>query len=338
MKSIKNVSIDEVCKIGIIDINNWEWAQGVGLYGMYRFYEHTKNQADLDWIIDWVENNLKKGLPERNINTTAPLITVSELANLTGNEKYWDLCRDWVKWVIDPDGLPKTKYGGFQHIGSDTVNKDQLWDDTLFMTVLFLMKMGVYDKKPEYLKECEYQFQLHTQYLEDSKTGLWYHGWTFDGNHHFGEALWGRGNCWVTAFIPEYLEFTKGDCNIRRFMIQTLNAQVEALEKYQDESGLWHTLIDDENSYLEVSATAGFAYGILKGIRIGILDEKYREMAMKAVQGVIDNIAPDGTALNVSYGTGMGDDLQHYRDIPICPMTYGQAMVIMMLVELLKHL
>ena len=57
---------------------------------------------------------------------------------------------------------------------------------------------------------------------------------------------------------------------------------------------------------------------------------------MKALEGVIKNIADDGTVLNVSYGTGMGETLQAYRDIPICPMTYGQALVIMMLTELMK--
>ena len=43
-----------------------------------------------------------------------------------------------------------------------------------------------------------------------------------------------------------------------------------ALAKYQDESGLWHTLINDSNSYLESSATAGFAYGILKAVHKNI--------------------------------------------------------------------
>ena len=31
LKNIKNTSINEVCRIGIIDVENWEWAQGVGM-------------------------------------------------------------------------------------------------------------------------------------------------------------------------------------------------------------------------------------------------------------------------------------------------------------------
>lgn len=335
LKRTRNTSMKEACKIGIIDIDNWEWAQGVGIYGLYCCARELENDEALDWLGKWIDKNIEKGLPERNVNTTAPLLTVSALGKDTGNEKYLAICREWAEWIIKD--LPRTKFGGFQHVISNALNHMQLWDDTLFMTVLFIAQMAMIDNKEEYLKECEYQFLLHSNYLQDRRTGLWFHGWTFEDSHNFANALWGRGNCWITAFIPDYLEITEGNCSIKRYMISVLNAQVEALKKYQDSSGLWHTLIDDESSYLEVSATAGFAYGILKGIRMGILSEEYHEMAMKAAKGVIDNIAEDGTVLNVSYGTGVGKTLQDYRDVPICPMTYGQALTIMLLTELMKH-
>jgi unsaturated rhamnogalacturonyl hydrolase len=52
---------------------------------------------------------------------------------------------------------------------------------------------------------------------------------------------------------------------------------------------------------------------------------------------VLRNIEVDGTVLNVSYGTRMGHDLQFYRDIPIQPTGYGQALAILCLVEGLHH-
>ena len=45
---------------------------------------------------------------------------------------------------------------------------------------------------------------------------------------------------------------------------------------------MWHTLIDDKDSYVEASATCGFAYGILKGVHMGILDPVFGEHAKKA--------------------------------------------------------
>ena len=298
MKNIKNQNMQEQCRIGIIDIQNWEWAQGVGIYGLYRYFEKCGDQSELDWIVNWVDNNIRKGLPARNVNTTAPMYTVAHLAQRLHNQQYYMLCADWAEWVMKK--LPKTKYNGFQHVVSDGDNNMQLWDDTLFMTVLFLAKMGMMQGNQAYLTECEHQFLLHMQYLQDTKSGLWYHGWTFDGNHNFAKALWGRGNCWVTAFIPDYIEMTGIDNSVRQIMTDALNAQAEALVKYQNGDGTWNTLIDDPHSYLEISATAGFAYGILKAIRIHILDDTYRNMAMRAAEAVMSNIDKDGTVLNVS--------------------------------------
>ncbi len=56
-------------------------------------------------------------------------------------------------------------------------------------------------------------------------------------------------------------------------------------------------------------------------------------MAEKALFGSIKQIMPDGEVDNVSFGTGMGYDLQHYKDIAITPMPYGQALVMWALVE-----
>ena len=54
------------------------------------------------------------------------------------------------------------------------------------------------------------------------------------------------------------------------------------------------------------------------------------------MRGVLQEIIPDGTVQGVSYGTPVFATLQEYKDIPICPMPYGQSMALMMLVEAQK--
>ena len=90
--------------------------------------------------------------------------------------------------------------------------------------------------------------------------------------------------------------------------------------KRQGKSGLWHTVLTDAGSYEEVSGSAAITAGILKGIRYGILDDSYLACAWKAVEAILDNIDRDGTVLNVSGGTGMGYDADHYKNILIAPM------------------
>ncbi len=337
MTEINKSDFKEFCPISIVDINKWEWAQGVGIYGLYRYYEASGNEEYLNYLVNWFNRRIEEGLPEKNVNTCAPMLTLALVYEKTGNERYLELIKEWSAWIMND--MPKTMDNGFQHVVSGGLNNYQLWDDTLFMCVLFLAKAGIILNRKDYIEETKLQFLIHIKYLYDKNSGLWYHGWNFIGNTNYAKALWCRGNCWFTAGVVDYIEmigFEKGDA-IKTYLTDTLKAQVRALEALQDKSGLWHTLIDDQNSYLEASGSAGFCYGILKGIRMGILDEKYLDCGKRALKGIIDCVDENGTVTNVSYGTGISADLDFYRNIELCPMTYGQALAILCMSESMNH-
>jgi unsaturated rhamnogalacturonyl hydrolase len=316
--------------------NDWEWTHGVGLYGIYRYYEQSKDARCRKIMEDWYRDRFRAGPPTKNVNTMAALLTLAYLYEESGEKTYLPYLDTWAEWVMHD--MPRTEEGGLQHIVFNSENPQQLWDDTLMMTVLPITKIGKVLNRPQYIGEAQRQFLVHTKYLCDRKSGLWFHGWTFAGRHNFAEALWARGNCWVTIAIPEFIELLDLPPldPLRQFLLATLEAQVQALEKHQDSSGLWHTLIPDPTSYLEASATAGFAYGILKSVRKGYLPERYRAVGVKAAQGVIANISADGELQNVSFGTAMGHDLEFYRKIPLTSMPYGQALAILCLGELMR--
>jgi unsaturated rhamnogalacturonyl hydrolase len=221
---------------------------------------------------------------------------------------------------------------------SDSLNNQQLWDDTLFMTVLFLANMGRIEEEKKWKDEAEYQFLLHLKYLTDRASGLWYHGWSFEENNNFAEALWGRGNCWITVAIPEFLEMSGCEGSVKRMLTEALKRQTEALIDYQDPDGMWHTLIDDPHSYEEASATCGFAYGMLKGVHMGLLDESCRSSALKAIEPILSCTDETGILNQVSYGTPMGRNLDFYRNIPLKPMPYGQALAMLFLSEAIKDM
>lgn len=316
----------------------WEWTHGIGLFGMWRYFEQSGDAKALSIIEQWFEDRFAEGTPTKNINTMAPFITLAYLHKRQPKPHYLPYLDSWAEWLMAPDGLPKTEEGGFQHIVYNDENPGELWDDTLMMSVLPLAKIGLLLDRPHYIEEAKRQFLIHIKYLFDKKSGLWFHGWNFNGRHNFAEALWARGNCWVTIAIPEIIELLdlpEGDA-FRRFLIETLTAQVRTLAATQHESGLWHTLILDPSSYLEASATAGFAYGILKSVRKGYLPRDYETVGIRAVEGVIANIDPAGELKQVSFGTAMGETLQFYKDIPLTSMPYGQSLALMALGELLR--
>lgn len=318
-----------------ISFDSWEWPQGVGLYGLIRLWLFT-GRDDLRQVIEtWYAARIEAGLPKLNVNTTAPMLGLSVLWRETRDPRWLPVLDAWADRVMAE--MDRTPEGGFAHHVSDKVNDGELWDDTLYMVALFLASHGQATGRTDLVDEAARQFLVHARYLADRRTGLWFHGWTFEGHHNFAEARWARGNAWITAGMLDLFDLADMARPVKDHLLGVLSAQVDALLPLQAPSGAWRTLLDDPSSYEEISATAGIGYGLLKGFRLGLGTPQWRDAGLKAVAAVLDNIDADGVVLNVSYGTRMGHDLQFYRDIPIQPTGYGQALAILCLAEALQH-
>jgi len=338
----KEIPLEEVLKSGKCardyGIEEWDWPQGVGLYGLYLLQSYKNTDEYMDFFVNWFERNLEIGLPSRNINTTCPYLTlVNILDKMPEKEKYEKLCLDQAEFLMKE--LPKTKDGGFQHVTSAIgdrngvmLNNGQIWADTLFMAVLFLQQMGIRYNNDDWKAEATHQFLVHIKYLYSKTAGLFYHGFSFERNDNFGGVYWCRGNSWFTLGVTLFLEKADYlDKGTRQFIVDTFVDHAEALKKYQGKSGLFHTVIDDDSSYEEVSGTAAMAAGLIRGIELGLLSKEYKECAQKAVLAICDNVDTDGTVLNVSAGTAMGMDAEHYKNIQIRPMAYGQSLALVAL-------
>lgn len=318
-----------------ISFDSWEWPQGVGIYGLVKLWRLTGRDDLRRLVEDWYAARLAAGLPKLNVNTTAPMLGLAVLWAETRDARWQAPLDAWATRVVTEMG--RTDEGAFEHHVSDKINTGELWDDTLYMVGLFLAAYGQASGRRELVDEAARQFLVHTRFLADRHSGLWFHGWTFDGRHNFAEARWARGNAWITAGVLDLLDLADLPNPVAAFLLGVLKAQVAALLPLQAPSGAWRTLLDDPASYEEISATAGFGYGLLKGHRLGLGGPDWRAAGLRAVDAVLANVDASGTVRNVSYGTRMGHDLQFYRDIPIQPTGYGQALAILCLSEALQH-
>lgn len=340
----KGLSVEEILASGKCDrdfgIEEWDWPQGVGLYGLVQLQDYYKDDRYSGFIKNWVRDNVKRGLPSKNINTTAPYLTLVSL--LDEFPEFTDMCKERADWLMND--LPKTKDGGFQHVTSGIgdrnavcLNPGQIWADTLFMAVLFLNRMGLRFNRDDWKAEALHQVLLHIKYLYDKHTGLLYHGWSFERNDNFGGIFWCRGDSWFTYGLMAFLA-DRGediDAGAKEYLLDTYRTHVEALKRCQAPSGLWHTVLLDPSSYEEVSGSAAMAAGMLLGVKAGLIDETYRDVALKAVEAICHNIDKDGTVLHVSSGTAMGMDAEHYKHIMIHPMAYGQSLTLLALLAAL---
>lgn len=328
--AVASVSCDDIL------FDEWDWEVGVGLYGLLRDAEHRGNEAAIAALGRWYDRQIGRGLPARQVNSTAPMLALACLAERSGRADWTALCGDWAGWLMTD--LPKTPEGGFEHLVKEGRRPGQLWDDTLFMAVLFLAQTGRMTGRDDWVAEAHYQYMVHIRFLGDTRTGLFFHGWTFEGHHNYARARWARGNAWVTIAIPELFSVAPPvDPTLRRCLTTVLQSQVTALAGCQTPEGMFHTLLDDPSSPVEASATAGIGYGVLAGVRLGLLDAGSLAIADAACSAILGRIGPDGVLADVSDGTPMGDSLGFYRRIGNVAAPYGQALASLFLLETRRH-
>lgn len=289
----------------------WDWPCGVAYYGICEAYEVTQNQHYLDLVRERVDEYLELGLPTWSVNTCAMGHCCLSLYQHTGEKKYLDVVMNMVDY-LRKDAL---RFG--DHVLQHTVSAkndfpEQAWADTLFMAAFLLLRVGVELKDEALIDDALNQWYWHIKYLQDPATGLYYHGYNNITGDHMSGFYWGRANAWaaytmsqVGVRLPESYLYPK-------FLdvVGSLNDQLAALKLCQTENGLWRTILDDPESYEEVSASCGIAAAMVaKGNPLHI---KYIN---KAIPGILANISPDGTVKNVSGGTAVMRDREGYRTI-----------------------
>ncbi|BFM49232.1 glycoside hydrolase family 88 protein [Marinomonas sp. THO17] len=331
-RSLKGIGEVQSAERDDILFDEWDWEVGVGLYGDLRDAERRKDQVALERIARWYDWQIDRGLPRRQVNSTAPMLALTLLSEHFDRPDWNEIIIDWADWLHS--SMPKTDEGGFQHLVKERDNDGELWDDTLFMAALFMGAAGRVFSRQEWIEQAQYQYLCHIRFLGEVKSGLFYHGWTFNGRHNFAKALWARGNSWLTIAIPEIFYILKPEPVVARYLKAVFQTQLQALVGLQREDGMFHTLLDDPTSPVEASATAGFGYGVLAGYREGLIElEPYHEMLNGCLNAVAKRINSDGIVEEVSDGTAMGHSLQFYHEIGNTPAPYGQALASLFLSE-----
>jgi len=197
---------------------------------------------------------------------------------------------------------------GFPH-------KWTLWADDLYMGISFLARMGKLTGDRCYFDDAVRQvFNFH-KYLFNEEKGLMHHCWYADIKQP-GVAYWGRANGWALLAEADLLDRLPHTYPQREELIALLQRHIIGIAQYQSATGLWHQLLDKEDSYLETSCSAIFTYIVARAVNKGYLDPRYSSIAQHGWEGVMTRVRPDGQIEGVCTGTGVGNDLVFYYQRP----------------------
>jgi len=115
--------------------------------------------------------------------------------------------------------------------------------------------------------------------LYDEKTGLWRyfvkHGRTCP---HFP----GHGCALSLLHLPIILDFYPKDRPGYETMVEMYRRLARGVARYQDDRGFWRTILDVPGSLERTDHTALFLYSFLRGHRMGLLEDEFRERGLQA--------------------------------------------------------
>ena len=309
----------------------FDWGEGVQLIGMMKAFERTAKPAYADYVEKFAAFHLKRdradllavGAQRQNgfCGRWSPATAILYLYEARKNPAHMEFAMHVGEFIAAT--AERSKDGALGHwIGSH-----QLWVDTLYMACPLQTRLGVLQKKPEWIRDAGRQIVLYAKPLQDPEAGLFYHMWDWQTGERT-PALWGRGNGWVLMSIADVLESLPKKDPLYGKLVTIAKEMMAGLKKTQDAEGMWHTVMDDAKSYPEASATAMFVYGALKLMRLGALDSSQREMILRGWKALNEQYIRDGVVEGVSAGT-MPNRTNYYKDLPRGTQTWGTGAYLM---------
>lgn len=210
-----------------------------------------------------------------------------------------------------------------------------IWADDAFMAISFLCRMGVLTGDDRYFTDAATQVLNYHRYLWCPEKNIYYHCYHTDNKEH-GVAHWSRANGWVFMAQADLLSRMPKDHPMREAVLQNFRRQASGVARYQGKNGLWHQLLDKEDSYEEITGTAMFVFGMARGVKEGWLHPDFIYVAQQGLKGMLSKITEAGDVTSICVGTGIMPSISYYYNRPTQqndPM--GEGPVLRALVEMI---
>ena len=268
---------------------------------------------------------------------SAEALPALDLHVKTGKREYLDYARAVIdavqhKTTRTSDGVPVPHPPAIE-----------VWVDVAYFVGPAMTTLGRLDKDPAMIDAGFDQVQLHAQHLRDPRSSLMWHVAYPETKTH-SACLWARGNSWFSLAASQVIEeVRKADAEGRlgaklENLSLELSHQLNSITSLQDrETGLWHTVMERPESYLEASASAGFALALGRALKMNL--EKFNtfraeQAYARALAAICAKINERGEFTGVSQQTPPGD-FAHYQSIEVGTTPFGTGVCMMALSEAL---
>jgi unsaturated rhamnogalacturonyl hydrolase len=331
----KTIEADVTVKPGDYRLNSYEWGVTYGamlriaeVTGDKRYAEYTGKR--FDFIAKWMPVIKKAAADKKFANGNYPF---SRFVAPKALDDCGAICAAMVKSIKSGNNKEKELRPVIDVFADFITNKEHrladgtlarlrplpnsLWLDDMYMGIPALAQLSVLTGDKKYLDDAVKQAKQFVGRMYNPERGIYMHGW-IEGMEPHPQFHWARANGWALLSLTELLDVLPANHPDRPFILAQYQAHAKGLAQYQSEKGFWHQLLNKDDTYLETSATAIYAYCIAHGINNGWLQaQAYGPMAILAWNAVSTQVNEKGEVENTCVGTGMGFEPAFYAYRPV---------------------
>jgi unsaturated rhamnogalacturonyl hydrolase len=296
-------TVESVMRRNAVVHEKWDYIAGLMLRAVWevgvrtgesRYFEYVK--TNMDRLIDADGTIGTYRMSDFNLDQINQGRLLFPLYERTRDERYRKAALTLREQLRQQ---PRTKEGGFWH---KQIYPYQMWLDGIYMASPFLAQYGRTFNEPAAFDEVVKQIQLIARHTRDPKTGLFYHGWDetrtqlwADPTTGLSRNFWGRAVGWYAMALVDVLELLPAQHPGREPIQRILRDLASAVATVQDPAtGLWWLILDQPGragNYLETSASSMFVYALARGARLGYIEARYRGVALRGYEGLLQHKA-----------------------------------------------
>ncbi len=283
----------------------WMWGEALLMHSLGMFNDLLEEERYTKYIKNYADAHIKKGLRIDQSDTLAPTLATYYLQKKFDDPKYKEVTNRGLDYIKNSEKVINNMPN---HLGTSPEGKfypKSIWVDSIMMYGVFCALYGKENNEKWLMDFAKTQPKFFANYLQDENTKMFIHSyWTKAKKKHPKNVFWGRGNGWVVAGFPMLIEHLE-EGEEKEEALKILREISETILTKQRGDGHFGLLINDVNeTKKESSATALIASGWLHGVRMGYLDEKFKEPAIKAFKAVVDDLDEVNGLLSMNYISG----------------------------------
>ena len=304
----------------------WGFGEAVALRGLLKVSRTTGDAEALGYVKGLLRAYAGRGVARSSEEHVAPGSELLLLYEETGE----DILLEAAKRLADMhSGFPVNAHGARLHRCDLPGWRRQIWVDCMDAEAPFVARLGGITGEERYFTQAAEELCAYSRLLQDENTALFYHG--YEDRCGRNGHLWARGNGWALMGLVETLIALPAGHQRRHELHERLVELCRGLVEYQHEDGLWHTVIDHEETYLESTLAVMVAVALQTAFSNGLLQqEEFGECEKLARSAVFELIDEDGGLALVSEATPIGE-LTMYATRPMGVFPWGQGPLLLML-------